>query len=189
MEERRKKRRRILASMITLLIIVIVLPLISLKYLKEGLDYRQDRLAELAELGKVDSYKAVSTDGKSIDHNKLGNVIVVSDEMLACDGQHGQTLREYVEKFENQDVFRHVILTSGKDCTGWKKSFIAAEENGQALGRQLSKLASMDDLNKKVILIDRENEIRQVYDLTKRADIELLVTHTTILMPPLKKRG
>ncbi len=187
MESKQQRKRRIIISLLILLIIIVVFPLVSLKYLNDGLDYRKEQLNSLKSLGQVADFKAESQDGKYISSDEKGNVFFISHAKLACDKKINQTIREYVAKFENQVVFRHVIIGNQLNCPGWDKSYFVKSEDHVQLTRQLESLTSIDDLDKKAILVDRSNEIRQIYNLNKRADLESLVTHTTIVMPPLKK--
>ena len=188
-KQKGKKKRSIIISLLILGLIIVVFPLISLKYLTDGLDYRKNQLAALDELGSLSTFKAINLDGKSINNEGKGNVVLLSHEQLACDDNENQTLNEFVEKFKNQDVFRHVILTENADCRAWEESYIADIDNNKKLFEQYKLLIPTNDYKSHAMLSDRENQIRRVYDLTKKEDIELLITHTTVLMPPLKKRG
>ncbi len=117
----------------------------------------------------------------------LGKVTIISHESMACQQEHSTTLREYVEKFIKQDDFRFVIIRED-DCISWDEAYMAESNTNQNLFAQMNSLISKEDLRSNVLLADRNGQLRGVYNLTERADIESLVTHTTLLLPPLKKR-
>lgn len=186
----KRSRKSILFSLLILLVIVVVFPLISLKYLKKGLSFRQDQLELLDQLGQVSDFNATNIDGKSMSKSlTLGRVTVFSFDRMACDPKFSKTIKEYVFKFINQDDFRHVILKDRSNCSDWGESYVAELKDNDDINSQLNNLISSSDRSSHVALVDRQGEIRRVYDLTRKEDIESLVTHTTLLMPPLKKRG
>ena len=185
----RRTKKSIFISIVILLILVVIFPLISLKYLDKGLEFRRHHLSKLDTLGVVVDYSAINLDGKTVSKElALGNVVLISHEQMACDPQFSLTLKEYVGKFENQDVFKHVVLKDKARCDSWIESYIAERDENKGLFDQFNEFVGIDDRINKVILVDRQGQVRSVYDLTQRKDLESLVTHTTILMPPLKKR-
>lgn len=189
METKKNKRKRLFVSMGILLSIIVIFPLISLFYLNKGLDYRKGQLSTLDELGAVESFSAKNQEGKSINATTGGNVYFISHSSLTCNEDRNQTVKEFVDKFINQDAFRHVIVSDGKDCEGWDTSYFADDEQSKSLKKQFKSLVTNSGLSSKTILVDRENQIRRVYDLTVKEEIESLITHTTTLLPPYKKRG
>ena len=168
---------------------MVVFPLISLKYLNKGLDFRKDHLATLEKLGVLSEFSAKNLDGKTMTKElALGKLTIISHEKLACDSEKSKTLMEFVRKFENQDVFRHVIITEKSSCRTWEQSYLTDEENSGRLADQFKSHIDPNMESKMVMLADRQGELRRAYDITKTEDIEALVTHTTLLLPPLKKR-
>ena len=144
----------------------------------------------LQEMGEIKDFEAKNIDGKTMTKAlTLGRVSVFSHEKMACQPEYSKTLEEYIEKFINQDDFRHVIIKNVRSCNGWGESYLADQSNNMDLFFQLNKLIPTSKLSSSVVLVDRQGQIRSVYDLTKKDDVESLVTHTTLLMPPLKKRG
>lgn len=185
----KRSKSSIFFSLIILFILIVLFPLISVKYLNKGLDFRKEHLSTLSSLGELADFNATNRDGKTLSPaNYQGKVILISDELISCDITHALTLEEYVGKFDNQDVFRHVILQSDASCDSWEESYLASKSENLAVAKQFDQLVAEGNRDSDVILVDREGQIRRVYDLTKTEDIEALVTHTTILLPPLKKR-
>jgi hypothetical protein len=186
----KRSKKSILLSLAILLLIVVVFPLISLKYLNEGLAFRQDQLELLEDLGEIKDFKAGNIDGKTMSKDMtLGRITVISYDKQACQSEEAITLKEYVDKFINQDDFRHVILKHSSECANWGESYLADYDENMELVNQIDQLISSSNQVSHVALVDRKGQIRHIYDLTQKDDIESLVTHTTLLMPPLKKRG
>ena len=157
----KRSKKAILISIGLLLILVVIFPLISLKYLNKGLDFRRDQLATLESLGQVVDFSAINLDGKTVTKdNTLGNVVVVSHEQLACDPQLALTLKEYVSKFENQDVFRHVILKDRSTCDSWLETYKADRSSNEELFKQFDSIIATDDRKNEIIIVDRQGQIR-----------------------------
>lgn len=188
MEEQKSSKAQIGRSLAILAVIVVIFPAISWYYLQKGLDFRNDQLAKLDDLGEIVSFQSKNNQGLELGNSIKGNVLVISTTEAACQSPNNVTLREYVEKFQNQDVFRHIIV-GDEMCDGWKKSFFAPAESNVAFSKNIRGMFGEQPTGSHVLLVDREGRVRKVYDLTSTADLESLVTHTTTLLPPLKKRG
>lgn len=188
MESRKRTKKQIGRSLALLAVIVVIFPAISWYYLQKGLDFRNMQLDKLENLGKIVAFQSKNEKGLELGSSIKENVLLVSTGALACTSQKAQTLREYVDKFQNQDVFRHVILADEK-CPNWNTSFFAMRAENEEFSKRINDLLDEQLSSTHVLLVDREGVVRSVYDLTKTEDLEALVTHTTVLLPPLKKRG
>lgn len=185
----KSKRTSVYWSLLILVVILVGFPLISLNYLNKGLDYRRSQLDKLDDLGRLPEFTAENYDGKTLNlENAPGKVIVFSHEKMACDTETSGTLHEYVEKFVNQDDFRHVVLQES-GCPGWEGSYIADLSSNTVLDSVFTELTGMENLGTGLILADRNGKIRSIYSMDDKNDIESVVAHTTLLLPPPKKRG
>ena len=187
----KRNKRAILLSLVVLAIIIVVFPLVSLRYLNKGLEYRRNQLESLEDLGKAASFFASNVDGLTLTEEEvIGKITIVAHEKAMCHKPNAETIEEYVEKFVDQDAFRFVVLRTENNCTSKGYVFVAESERSDGLRNQIDGLLNSDaEKMNHIILIDRKANVRKTYDVTRAKDLESLVAHTTLLLPPLKKRG
>ena len=187
----KRKQRNILLSLIIVAIIIVVFPLISLRYLNEGLEYRRGQLETLEELGAIVSFDAENRDGMTLNRDEaIGKITIIAHELAVCDERNGGTIAEFAEKFAAQDAFRFMVIKNKGLCALNDYVFVAASDKNADLVRQFNDAigrpsAALDH----VVLVDRKGQVRRIYDMATVEDLESLVAHTTLLLPPLKKRG
>ncbi|NND07069.1 MAG: hypothetical protein HKN87_11885 [Saprospiraceae bacterium] len=148
-------QKKFLQSLILLLLLV-GLPLGSWYYLRTGLDYRLDRLEELASKGKL--------EGDSFEQGWV-YVIAVSDVAFT-------TLDPIISHFKTNPKLKFTML----DIEQLKKQKILDELWHAAY--------TSEDISEGVFLTNTSSEIIGVYHLYRERDMAILSEDLAFILPP-----
>lgn len=185
-----KRTLRIVGVTVVLSLILIVLPIVSYFVLNAGLDYRREKIEALGDYGKSQLNKARTPSGFVLDKNQLKDHIVLYASSQATCGSESHTLTEFVEKFIAHQDFRFVIVEKDTpSCLTSSDIYIAKFESNQDLWNQMIGMESDHSLEHVIFLSDRYGTMRSAYDLRTKESVEMMVAHTSLLLPPQKRRG
>ena len=188
-----KKKLRIAIGLGIVFLILVGFPLISVYYLGSGIDYRKEQLEKLNELGQLEDFIALDIDNNVYKKTDIRNsILLLASSRQACEQSQTVLLQELYDKLKDQKGFQMLILGIENDLC--KQFFMQYEEAlylppsfpNKAIRRQFQKRINKEAAKSAVMLIDRENEIRNCYDISDVPTLEELITHITILLPASK---
>lgn len=186
-----------------LFLILIAMPAVSWLYLRDGLQWRKDAVAELANYGKIAKATVIWQDGSKEDMLQ-GKVVVVHIFGENPDlTEANRTILDIDEKLydqfgQNLD-FRLAMVSSGGTAefksyfqkmpsadyvtwvwTGGLGSWRTIMENGY---ESYCKAESVKPVPEYFALADTSGTIRRFYDALDTKQVERMVQHIAILLP------
>jgi hypothetical protein len=189
----KRKKIRIAIGLTIVFVILIGFPLVSVYYLDSGIDYRKEQLAKLNKLGQIGDFMAFDIDKNQYSlKDTRDHILLIVSAKQACNRNNNLTLLELYEKLKDQKGFLMLIIDDQvHQCDRYMDDFEGAvvvpqePENKQLIGkfnRHIPEAAA----GFSAMLVDREQEVRNSYDLSDVTILEELITHITILLPPSK---
>ena len=203
MMEQKKSNKAVI--WITVLLLIVVFPGVGYIYLQRGLDYHRESYQQLRALGALPGFEALTRVDTTLSSAELvGNTVVLA--ML--DSDPGST-RGVVDKLNRlQDQFDHLddvlflalVEDDGfadldkrfagygfNDTPQWQLLELSAPEYN-AVANSLADQVQVPDLSQNFfVLIDREGEIRKVYDADDDQQMGRLIEHISYVIPRNKK--
>lgn len=187
-----------------LFLILVGLPAVSWIYLRDGLNWRKTAVAELASYGKIPKATVIWPDGTSEDQLK-GKVVIVhvfgeNPDLTEENKKILDTANKLCEQFGQSFDFRLAMIASGGTAaflshaqtlpsaehpawiwSGAIGSWRAITENGYDAFCHAEKIKPASDY---FALADTAGTIRRFYDALDQKQIDRLVQHTAIVLPP-----
>lgn len=191
----RPSRIRVAFQLLVLLLLLVLTPAVSWLYLRKGLDYRQENLSVLAQLGQVRPGAWTDTNGESL--NTLNwkdqiTLVYLSGSVSQVD-QRLPLLRRIQSQFSDRsDVVliqfmdqRDWSRTSAiKDSVDWKVVVLESPELADLMTEWSQGLRQ--EAADRLILIDRQGQVRALFDPSDSEDVRSLVEVTAVMLPPKK---
>ena len=173
--------------------ILVFLPLISLWYMNKGVGYRMEQLDKLERLDSLTNISCTRLDGELYGSTYFENkVILIFPEEKLCDESHRDVFNVLYKKLNTSKGVSFFIKPSeDKPCSYWRtemeNAFVISSENNQQIIEKLTSLENRALIEpNSTILVDKNKYIARAYSLETKEDLELLLIHVTILLPPLK---
>ena len=188
------KNKKFKFQILGVILVLVVLPLISWYYLSQGLDYRQKTLAELEDLGELESY---GFEGFSVDDHKEKMIITAffDDRDLEKVTGYLEKLHEQFNEREDVVFVNHMQGHQRKLRTHFEEKglidpeqiFLKAGSNVTTRGVFQSVYGGEDRAFPCFIFIDTNHVIRRFYDLEDK-QVRRLIEHIALTLPVLKER-
>lgn len=191
-------------TIITILVMVIlfVLPAGSWLYLRRGLDYRKESMAELSDLGKVSGFQLKNQRNLLVTPEKIRSKVSVV-HFLSADfeknKEHTDRIAKVHQSFnDTEDVLflsfvpadsttKMLDLAISMGITDDKQWYLIGtdEAEWQRLANDVYKIPNPEN---DVVLVDTSLTIRKYYDINQNKDMGRLVEHIAIVIPEQKRR-
>lgn len=200
-----------LSSLIGLFVIIVVFPLGALIYMNKGMNWRKERLEELKTFSELsETQLRAAYDSLASKYWEEGHIIVASfvnlDEVELSD-RFGETLQKLHEQFDRRNDVSFVTHITGERGVGGRKlqSFIeknALQDTAQcfflvkeeavldrlAQAYKIEREATDNWQNSPYFALVKEAKVLHYYDVQNTKEIQRLVEHIAILIPPSKER-
>lgn len=200
-----KKRTNKAGIWITVLLLIVVFPGIGYIYLQRGLDYHRESYQQLEALGNLPAFEAITRGDTTLNSRELTGRTVV----LAMLGKDPTGSAASVDKLNRlQDQFDHLddvlflalveddgFADLGKryaqygfnDTEQWHLLELSVPEYN-AVAIDLAKQVNVPSLSQdRFVLIDRQGEVRRVYDANDDQEMGRLIEHISYVIPRTKK--
>lgn len=187
-----------------LFIILVALPAVSWIYLRSGLNWRKEALAELADYGKIGKAILVWPDGTTEDRLKSKVVAVhiygENPELTDTNRQILDTAEKLFNQFGQSNEFRLAMVASGGSAefrsyfqkmpgaehatwvwAGGLGSWRTIIENGY---ESYCLAEGVKPAQEYFALADTSGTIRRFYSALDQQQIDRMVQHIAILLPP-----
>jgi hypothetical protein len=173
-----------------LFLILVVFPFGAWFYLKQGINFRKEALAELK--AKSDPLAInLLVDGKSVGLADLGKRVTTVFRMDNISPLQMDLIRKYVEQFRATNdinfVGLHVGVTSQLVVENLSDLIWINTESPE--GSIIDSLLSKVDSQAQIFVLDRESIVRNHFSEIQEQNIKELVIQTAVLMPPSNSRS
>ncbi len=203
-EEKKPSLGRKIYIAAALFLIIVVLPGISWLYLRNGLNWRKEAVAELANYGKIAKAPIIWPDGTWEDQLK-GKVVVVylfgeNPDLTETNRHILDTAEKLYDQFGQNLDFRLAMITSGgtAEFRSYHQKMPSAEYVtwvwSGGLGSWRTIMANgyesycLAEGTKPVpeyfALADTSGTIRRFYNAMDQKQVDRMVQHIAILLPP-----
>ena len=205
-----KRNKGLIFQFIMLMLLLAVTPIGTYFWMKEGVDYRAKRLAELEDFGRIGNFESINAKGTAFDTtDTAGKMILVT--LLEGDDAAVKKRVERIELVENQmeeqlDQRKDMLFlfyTTKSDLENYSKNLLV-KENDKFVFVTVSD-AEMNRIKKDVFyfenakkigveienplaLVDLKGKIRHYYDPFKNDDMGKLVEHMAMILPQDKDK-
>ncbi|HMQ49624.1 MAG TPA: hypothetical protein PKA00_19185 [Saprospiraceae bacterium] len=198
-----------LFQLLALLAMLVGFPLISWYYLKTGLDYRMEKMGELADRGQLPDFQYEALSGNALSSQLLANQLLVgylsngagSDASMKAFKRLHQQFDERNEVFflhfcsdtslaTAQQLLQSAQVNQLADTSQWFQFQLSTSEVGhlaKAVGLPYADYDMSIDQNTLFFLAD-SLQVRAYYDFTKEEDLKRLVEHIALNLPVQKSR-
>lgn len=201
--EKSNKTKTIVRGII-LAVILVVLPAISYFYMKSGYQLRKEALGKQANFGKVRSVPVIFPDGQKEDQikGKVCAIHIFGDEPQLTDDNRQilDTAEKMFNQFGSNPHFRLVLVAKDGSSefrshyqkmpssdyvtwawTGATGSWRTIVENGY---ESFYKSEGVSPVKEYFAVCDTSGQIRRYYNALNNDEIERMVQHIAILLPP-----
>lgn len=200
-----KKKSNKLGIWITVLLLIVVFPGVGYIYLQRGLEYHRESYQQLQALGNLPLFEALTRADTTLTSTELVNNTVV---LAVLDANPGSSQRSVDKLNRLQDQFDHLddvlflalVEDDGfadlerrfagygfNDRPQWQLLELSAPELNAVAG-DLAKQVNVPRLSPDLfILIDRQGEVRKVYDANDDQEMGRLIEHISYIVPRNKK--
>ncbi len=207
--ESSKNSKQIIAISIAILFVLLVgFPIGSWFYLKSGLEYRKEVIADLHDYGQLPTIALTTYAGRVLRNEDVKNKILVVHFMdfqnLEATKQTGDWLTRLHEQFdERKDVLFliHVLdstataATVEKFATQYQLQDTAQcfflQENSEVFKTIATTVYNIPegDMTSYFALTDLNGTVRRQYDSRKLDDVKRLIEHVALLIPKENRRS
>ncbi len=185
-------------------VILVGLPAISWMYLNGGLKWRKEAVAELGDYGKIRSAPIIWADGTREDQLKSKVVVLYvfgeNPDLTETNRKVLDTAEKLYDQFGKNEHFRLAMVASGGTAefrshfqkmpsadfatwvwTGGVDSWRAITMNGYEYFVKAEKTSPVPQY---YALADTSGTIRRFYDATSDKQVDRMVQHIALLLPP-----
>lgn len=205
-----KRNKGLIFQFIMLMALLAITPIGTYFWMRGGVDYRAERLAELKDFGQVGNFKAVDAKGMPFDTTNIsGKMALVT--FMPEDKAEAKKLMERIELVEYQmeeqlDQRKDMLFlfyTTSSDLLTYSRDLMAKENDKfvfvnvtpaemnriKAESYQLKNAAELGvNSQYPLALADLSSTIRHYYDPMKNADMGRLVEHMAMILPQDKDK-
>jgi hypothetical protein len=187
----KKKNSPTIVRAILLICFIVVFPLLSWLYLKGGINFRKEALAELVVKGSMSGYELKNTFGESVFTDDAIKVFSIL-RFTSYDSNALDNYQAYYDQFISTGNISFIIVTDSETVIDHPISSkviqcIDSEPENKTFLNQVSELISISSSNY-IVVLDREKQIRNVYDPADKESMSALVTHSAVMIPPKSDR-
>lgn len=205
-----KKNKGLIFQFIMLMLLLAITPIGTYFWMREGVDYRTERLAELQDYGAVGNFKAIDAQGAPFDTAGIsGKMALVA--FLPENKVEAKKLMERVEMVEKQmeeqlDQRKDMLFlfyTTENDLMNTAKELMAQENDKfvfvtvnsaemARLKKETYHIATATEIGVEsknpLTLVDLSSRIRHYYDPMRNEDMGKLVEHMAMILPQDKDK-
>jgi hypothetical protein len=189
-----------------LFFILVALPAVSWFYLRGGINWRKEAVAELANYGKIRSATIIWPDGTTEDQLQ-GKVVVVhifgeDPDLTEANRQILDTAEKLFNQFGQNYNFRMALVTSGGTAE-FRSHFQTMPSADHAVWVWTGGLGSWRTIilngyesfclaegispdQEYYALADTSGTIRRFYDALDKKQVDRMVQHIALLLPPVE---
>lgn len=190
MSKQRNTRRRI-SRTLGLLFLLVIFPLTSWYFLQTGLNFTKDKFDKMEELAAIDSFVAYPVYGDSITNMTVqGRMIVVAKPELNPRYLDSLSL---IHQDLIEDEWVWLLLLNGSKLIGPNTltSYPFLLDSSAVKLIEDFKYSKGDGLfdreielkANEIALVDTNGTLRYVYDIRKKEDLDLFISHLVLLVP------
>jgi len=206
-----KKEKKLVIQFVMLMLLLAVTPIGTYFWMREGVDYRTERLAELKDYGQVGQFQAVDAKGMPFDTTNIGGKMALVI-FLPENRSKTKELMTRIELVEHQmeeqldqrkDMLFLFYTTTSTDLDAYAKELMAKENDKfvfvKVTAAEMNRLKEETYQTKQgkalgveseyvLVLADLKSKIRHYYNPMKNADMGKLVEHMAIVLPQDKDK-
>lgn len=201
-----KRNKKLIFQFIMLMLLLAVTPIGTYFWMREGVDYRAKRLAELEDFGKVGNFSALNAKGEPFDTSDLRDKMALAI-FLPENQTDAKSLMERIELVEHQmeeqlDQRKDMLFlfySTATDLDTYAKNLINKENDKfvfvqvnatemNRLKKEAYRLSTSAENKNPLALVDLGGTIRHYYNPMSNADMGKLVEHMAMILPQDKDK-
>ncbi len=202
-----RRNSTIVVAIAILFLLLVGLPIGSWYYLRTGLEYRKEVMADLDDLGKVPSISLKTFSGKTLDNQNIAKKMVITSflnfqnkEITKQSGAWLQRLHDQFDERSDLAFLIHVVDTSAtsEEVERFAQQYQLQDsaqcfflkdnpEVFRTIATNVYKIP-LEEIDQHFALTDTSGTVRQKYNITNNNEVKRLVEHTALLLPKGKER-
>lgn len=206
-----KKEKKLVVQFVMLMLLLAVTPIGTYFWMREGVDYRTERLAELKDYGQVGQFTSIDAKGMPFDTANIGGKMALVI-FLPENRSKTKELITRIEMVEHQmeeqldqrkDMLFLFYTTTSSNLDTYAKGLMAKENDKfvfvKVTATEMTRLKEEGYQTKQgkalgvesenmLVLADLKSTIRHYYNPMKNADMGKLVEHMAIILPQDKDK-